>query len=160
MAIVINTVYEIKETPTPNVLEVYLNITEDENNTYDTGYVFNPEDPYGAELHAAIAAWIDANPEFPITPYVPPTPDEIRQNMPKLTRRQLRLGLIDLGVTPSEAQTIIDGKPAGVEKEKANVEWNDGERFGRLHALVLEVATAFNITPEELDTMWNDNSDI
>lgn len=157
MATTLNYVISAKETQTVGVLIVNANFTDDYS-TYDMETVADPNDPY-SEISPQIFAWLEAHPEFVIDAYVPPSPEEIRQNMPRISRRNLRLGLIDSGISPLEAQSIIDNKPAGNERDRADVIWNESERFSRLDPLVVEITTAYGMTPEQVDTMWNANAD-
>lgn len=155
--ITIDTVHSIQATADAGSYIVTLDYTD----SYDGPYLnettsVNQTDP--AELNQAILAWMQANPEFPIEPYVPPpepTIEEIRAAMPPLTRRQLRLGLINNSIMPVQAQSIIDAMPAGVEKEKFDVEWNDGDKFRRLDSTVTTMLAALMFDPEEIDTLWN-----
>ncbi|AKE44766.1 hypothetical protein AU106_gp135 [Sinorhizobium phage phiM9] len=150
-------VISIRATEDIDVYIVECVVYDEMNGQYQMSHVASRNDPYSV-LAPQIFTWMEANPGFPIEPYVPPsppTPEEIRENMPQLTRRQLRLAFIDSGITPSEAQSVIDAMSPGNEKEKADVEWNDSDRFKRLHPLVITITEAFSMTPEQLDTLWN-----
>lgn len=162
----INEVHSITElaadSATSKRYMVNVNVTNSATSeTYDAPYVTDGSDV--AELNLLILQWIVDHPEFPIDPYVvpePPTIEEIREAMPTLTRRQLRLGLINNGIYPSQAQTIIDAMPSGVAKEKFSVEWNDGDQFRRLHSSIVTMLAALLLTSEDIDTLWMDSVSI
>lgn len=160
MAYVINSVSSVEESSSTSEVDktyiVFLNYTDTSSaETQDTSYATNASDT--AEFNVMILQWIVDHPEFPITPYVepePPTIEEIRAAMPQLTKRQIRLALINNGIMPSQAQSIIDAMPSGIPREKFNVEWNDSERFRRLSPTAMTMLSALLFTPEDIDTLW------
>lgn len=87
-------------------------------------------------------------------PYVPPPPEQQRAAMPDLTARQLRLGLLNAGLTPSQVTSTIEALPAGVEKETAKVEWEYATTFRRLHPLIATVGAGLGLTDDQIDAMW------
>lgn len=89
-----------------------------------------------------------------IAAYVAPTPAEVRANLPPLTARQFRLGLINAGISPSEVTAAIDAMPTGIEKDRAQIEWEYATTFTRTHALIASVALSLGLTDEQIDTMW------
>lgn len=124
-------------------------------------YISYPDDPYG--LNPRIRAWLEANPDFPIQPYVPPaelTPDEKRLLMPTLSARQLRLGLIRNGISLATISAAISAMPEGESKEEASVEWEYATTYERTHALISTIGLAVNLTPEQIDTMWLEAANI
>lgn len=123
--------------------------------TYDAVHVYRESDPY-SPLSPAIKAWMAANPEFPIGAFAPynPTPEQARQEMPSLTARQFRLGLVAGGKTPTQVTAVIDAMPEGAEKEVAKIEWEYATTFKRTHPLVMSLGGALGLTPEQIDTMW------
>ncbi len=105
----LNQVHSIKATPEQNVFELECNITVN-GEGYDTTYVSRPDDQFG--LNPVIRQWLADNPDFPITPYAPPTAEEVRSTMPSLTARQFRLGLVSAGLTPAQVTATIEALPA------------------------------------------------
>ncbi|MDI6836125.1 MAG: hypothetical protein QMD99_10470 [Rhizobiaceae bacterium] len=89
-----------------------------------------------------------------VAAYIPPTPEEARLNMPPLTARQFRLGLVAAGISPSQVTAAIDAMSAGIEKDKAQIEWEYATTFTRTHALIATVAQVLGLTDEQIDTMW------
>ncbi|MCF7647321.1 hypothetical protein KQ944_18400 [Bacillus subtilis] len=91
-----------------------------------------------------------------IAPYVEPilTPEEQRAQMPPITKRQLRLTLVRNGISLGQVEQSIAAMPDGLEKQEAEIEWQDASQFNRLHPTLLLVATALSLTPEQIDAMW------
>ncbi|RVO54935.1 hypothetical protein [Sinorhizobium meliloti] len=120
-------------------------------------YLYRPEGVYG--LSPKIRQWLIDNPNFPIDAYVPPpepTIEEIRANMPSLTARQLRLGLVGNGYSMSQVSAVIDAMPEGADKETARIEWEYATTFERTHPLIGTVGAALAIGEEQIDTMWTE----
>ncbi|WP_289388104.1 hypothetical protein [Pseudochrobactrum kiredjianiae] len=83
-----------------------------------------------------------------------PTPEELRARMPPITKRQLRLTLVRNGISLAQVEQSIAAMPEGLEKQEAEIEWQDASQFNRLHLTLLLVATALSLTPEQVDAMW------
>lgn len=88
-----------------------------------------------------------------IEEYVHPTAEEIRQAMPALTKRQLKLGLLQNGIDPGQVTALINSMPAQ-QRAVAKIEWEDASQFKRAHPLVVQIGTALGLTPEQMDAMW------
>lgn len=82
----------------------------------------------------------------PVDPVDPP--------MPKLTARQLRLGLITNGITLASVEATIAAIPDDTDREIALVEWEYASEFNRDHHLILQVGTALGLTEPQIDAMW------
>ncbi|AKE44765.1 hypothetical protein AU106_gp134 [Sinorhizobium phage phiM9] len=134
-----------------NVTIVHDNGTEE---TFDAFHVQRHEDKQG--FCVPIKAWMEENPEFPIEPYSPKvfTPEELREQMPALSAKQFRLGLVSDGYSPSQVDTIINSMPDGPTKEAAKIEWEYATTFKRTHSLIETISQAMGITPEQVDAMW------
>lgn len=118
-------------------------------------YLYRPEGIYG--LSPKIRKWLEDNPDFPIDAYVPPPEksiEEIRAEMPSITARQLRLGLVGNGFSMSQVSAVIDAMPEGADKETARIEWEYATTFERTHPLIATVGAALSISEEQIDTMW------
>jgi hypothetical protein len=111
-------------------------------------FTASPDDPeeHGRQLYDA--AFSDA------APYVAPSAEQARAGMPHLSARQLRLGLIDNGIMPSQVQATLNAMPAGEAKEKAMVEWEFASSFERMHPLIASVGTALGLNDAQIDGMW------
>jgi hypothetical protein len=149
---ILHEVFSVTETETPGIVTLNVDLTDMKGVRYICDYVSNPDDVFG--LNPKIRQWLEANPEFPIQPHVPPTTEELRAGMPILTARRLRLGLIANGIMPSVVQATLEAMPAGVDREKALVEWEYASDFERNHHLILSVGSALGLTPEQIDAMW------
>ncbi|UES51182.1 hypothetical protein [Roseibium aggregatum] len=103
----------------------------------------------------AAQAWRDAGGVIPT--WSPPTQDEIRSNMPPLTARQFRLGLIRSGRTFAQVETAIAAIPDGTERAEAQIEWEYAASFNRMHPLVVSLSTTLGFSPEEVDALWQNS---
>ncbi|WP_331373771.1 hypothetical protein [Sinorhizobium chiapasense] len=148
----LNSVASVTATAETGVFIVNCNITDLDENTYDTDYCSRPDDPFG--VNPTIRAWLDENPDFPIAPHVPLTPEQVRAEMPPLSARQLRLGLINNSFTPAQVSAVIDAMPEGTAKEIARVEWEYATTFNRTHPLIATVGGALGLDELEIDAMW------
>lgn len=95
----------------------------------------------------------------PIFEYVAPpelTPDEKRELMPVITKRQLRLTLVRNGISLEQVEATIDAMPDGLPKQEAKIEWDTASEFRRLHPTLLLVAQALNLSEEQVDVMWEE----
>jgi hypothetical protein len=109
----------------------------------------NDVEEHGRLLHAAAASVA--------TPYQappPPTETQIRAAMPRLTARQLRLGLVNAGISPAQVTAALEAMPPSSDADKALIEWEYATEFNRLHPLIATVGTQLNLTADQIDTMW------
>ena len=74
--------------------------------------------------------------------------------LPPLTRRQLRLALLSIGVTAEDVETHIAAITDPVERAAALIEWEDATHYKRDHPLVADVAAAMELPPEQVDDLW------
>lgn len=80
-------------------------------------------------------------------PVVPPLPD--------ITRRQLRLALLRLGVTGDQVEAQIAAMPGTpIEREAAMIEWRDSGTYQRDHQLVVALGAALGLTAAQIDAAW------
>ncbi|WP_337267523.1 hypothetical protein [Oryzifoliimicrobium ureilyticus] len=86
--------------------------------------------------------------------YVPPTDAQRRAQLPLLTARQLRLGLINAGYLLSQVQAAIEALPIGPDRERALVEWDYASSFERMHPLIAGVAGSLKLSDAEIDAIW------
>lgn len=75
---------------------------------------------------------------------------------PPLTRRQLRLGLLQAGITTAQVEAAIEAIPDEMEREVARIEWADATSYERDHQLVDQIGDALGLTHQQIDTMWAD----
>ena len=74
--------------------------------------------------------------------------EEIRASMPVLTPRQMRLGLLSAGISDAQIEAALADNPEGI------IEWKYASEYQRLHPLVVSLAEAFDLTPEDVDDLW------
>lgn len=87
--------------------------------------------------------WIEP-PPAPVTP--PP--------MPTLTRRQLRLALLSIGITTEQIEAIIAAIPDATDRATALIEWQDANTYERDHPLIDDIATAIKVPADQIDALW------
>jgi hypothetical protein len=73
---------------------------------------------------------------------------------PALTRRQLRLGLLSIGLTNDDIETHIASIEEPSERAAALIEWQDASSYERDHPVLVDVATALGLPPEQVDALW------
>lgn len=71
-----------------------------------------------------------------------------------LTRRQVRRALVLAGRTPDDVIAAINAIPDPMERALALIDWEDASYFVRNHPLILQLAPAIGLTPEQVDSMW------
>lgn len=109
-----------------------------------------PDKPDGdCRFDPALNEWVP-NPAFE------PTPEEKRELMPVITKRQLRLTLVRNGISLAQVEAAIAAMPEGLQKQEAEIEWADASEFRRLHPTLLLVAQALNLSEEQVDAMWEE----
>lgn len=72
-----------------------------------------------------------------------------------LSARQLRLGLLKIGIKPSQVDAAIAGLPEE-QKEAAEIEWTYASQYQRDHYLIGLLAASFGLTEEAVDAAWRD----
>jgi hypothetical protein len=77
-----------------------------------------------------------------------PTVEELREALPQITPRQLRLALLSLGIHEADVDIKLVNDPAGM------VEWKYATYFKRSHPLVDGLGALFSITAEQTDSLW------
>jgi|GEM_PF-4951048 len=82
--------------------------------------------------------------------------EERRANLPSLTARQFRLGLLSAECTFGAVEAAIAAIADDIVRENAMVEWEYAVTFNRTHPLVISLSAALGFTPEEVDSLWED----
>lgn len=75
-------------------------------------------------------------------------------DLPPLTRRQLRLALLSIGVTAEDVEVHIADIPDPIERAAAMIEWEDATHYKRDHPLVADVAVSMALPAEQVDALW------
>lgn len=81
---------------------------------------------------------------------VNPAPEVLRP----LTAREIRLTLIHYGISPSMVTSMLEAITDQTERETAITEWEYATSYARDHALIAHMATAFQLSEAQVDTMW------
>jgi len=119
-----------------------------------TGLRPGENNAWNEKVIAAAQGW--RNQGGVIEPYAPPTQDEIRAVMKNLTARQFRLGLLQAGRSPDQVEAAIAAITDEAERSKAKIEWEYASEFQRQHPLIESVSAALGLSPEDVDTLWNE----
>lgn len=86
------------------------------------------------------------------------TPEEIEQRLPKApdvcTPRQLRIALIQTGISLSTIQGYIDGIQDPIQKEIATAEWEYAIEVKKQHPLVQMIGSNLNLTSQQIDDIF------
>jgi hypothetical protein len=67
---------------------------------------------------------------------------------PSLTPRQIRLGLYAVGITEDTIDGYLQGDPA------SHIEWKFASQYERDHPLVAAIADELELSPEQVDALW------
>ncbi|PJR87880.1 hypothetical protein CN878_19520 [Ochrobactrum sp. 695/2009] len=84
------------------------------------------------------------------------SPEKKPERMPRLTARQLRLGLLRLGKL-AEVPIAIAALPEP-ERSQAQIEWDYASEFRRLHPLIVKLIPILGLTDEQVDPVWESHS--
>lgn len=109
--------------------------------SYPVGTIEVPLKP-GADYDWQTGEWVHVPPPEP-------TPEELRAQMPSITKRQLRLTLVRNGISLSDLDSAILSMG-----DEAIIEWQDASEYRRLHPLLNQVAAHLSLTQEQVDAMW------
>jgi hypothetical protein len=153
--------HEVRETSEPGVYEAIITADIDGNGIEEqVAYGVVPGDTFGIALDVAAAIVVWEQEDKPITPYVPPTVAEIRANMPVLSARQFRLGLVGAGKNLADVDTAIAAIVDPIERQTAEIEWQHATTFQRLHPLVVSLSGSLGFTPEDVDALWTSSLEL
>lgn len=132
-------------------LEVHIQFRGPDGIVYNGVHYLTDSDPYG--FSPALRQYIaEYNPV--IEPYVPPTKEEWRANLPAITKKALRLTLIRNGISLATVRSQIEAIENELERDEALTEWDDSETYQRMHPLLIMVANGLGLSAEQVDAMW------
>lgn len=132
-------------------LDIHIQYQTPDGEIHTGVHYLTETDPYGfsPELRQYL---IDYNPV--IEPYVPPTKEEWRANLPAITKKALRLTLIRNGISLATVRSQIEAIENELERDEALTEWDDSETYHRMHPLLIMVANGLGLSAEQVDAMW------
>jgi len=84
-----------------------------------------------------------------IPEYVPRPP-----SLPNLSRRQMLLALLSIGITEVMVEAQLAAIEDPVEQTAAMIEWRNAGTYQRGHQLVSDLAVAFNLPATQVDALW------
>lgn len=77
----------------------------------------------------------------------PLTPEELRAQMPPITKRQLTLVRNGISLADLDAAILTMG-------DEAMIEWQEASEYQRLHPLLNQVTAHLPLPQEQVDEMW------
>ena len=118
--------------------------------TIDGALLSVPDDP-GNRHRQMVAEWEAQGNVIP--PFVPQPAAP-----PPITRRQMLLGLLSIGITEAmveaEIATICDPVADPAEHTALMIEWRAAGTIERNHPLVSDLAAAFDLPSGQVDALW------
>lgn len=75
------------------------------------------------------------------------------EELEDLSSRQIRLGLLAIGISLDAIETILNGLPEPVKSE-ALIAWEFSNFFERNNDLVDEVGAMLGLTSDQIDDLW------
>lgn len=106
-------------------------------------------DAYVFEAIGVGIGWTDANSEW-----VAPVPPAQPSGLPTLTRKQLRNGLLSIGVTSADVEAQIGTIADPIEREAALIDWQDTQAYERDNPLVNQIGASMSLAEEQIDALW------
>lgn len=82
-------------------------------------------------------------------PPAPPAP-----SYPTLTRKQLRNGLLSIGVTSADVEAQIAAIPDQLEREAAMIDWQDTQSYQRDYPMINQIGAALGLPAEQINALW------
>lgn len=153
-ALRLHEVYSVHATEKPDVFVVRCRITDAKEETDDVEYVSQPNDLFG--LNPVIRQWlVEHDNEYSIVPYVPPTIEEQRAQMPLLTSRQFWMAAASINLSKDDiVATVKAGMEDDLNRKVLLAEITEASTFERLNPSVLTVTALVDIPDNQLDTLW------
>jgi len=106
--------------------------------------------PADTDIRRQLAEWLAAG--GVIAPFIPPSPEAVLE---PLTARQLRLGLLKIGIKPADVATAISALPAD-QRDQAEIEWDYASEYRRDHPLIATLGDSFGLSAGDIDAAWRD----
>lgn len=112
-----------------------------------TRWTTDPRLPADTDMRRALREWMDAG-------NAPEAHSEAPPPMPTLSARQLRLGMLGLGISQAQVDAAIGAIPDERARAAALIEWEYATTFERSHPLIGGIAAALGMDDEQLDAAW------
>ena len=122
------------------------------DDTFDAMHVYRESDING--MSPMFGEWLEANPDFPIGDYVPPTIEEYRANAIAISRVDFRSRMLAIGIGSEQINAYLASITDPTHKELMAIFWEDAQAFERLDTFVVELGAHAGKTPEEIDPVW------
>lgn len=104
-------------------------------------------------VRIAVQDWLDRGGVVP--KFVQPKAGDLRAKMEPVTKRQLRLGLLNIGITETDVDAMISRVSDKLERQIADIEWRTAERYERMHPFIVKLGADLAYTPEQIDCLWD-----
>lgn len=98
--------------------------------------------------------------EYMLENATPVDKDVPEQELAPLTSRQLRLGLVQNGISLASVEATINAIPDTTTRELAKIEWEYATSFSRTHPLIDQIAGALGLTEEQVNDMWGSSLEL
>ena len=101
----------------------------------------------------SISEWLNKKYKQPTTAQIAAALTQLAtlQKIKPITQRQLRLWLLNAGITNDQVLAMIAAMPDATQRAQATVEYNYTITFERNNPFLMQVGTALNLTPSQLD---------
>lgn len=110
--------------------------------------------PLPEEIPEGMFVKVGPNLTFILTDQPPPEPGIAAPMFPTLTRKQLRNGLLSIGVTSGDVEAQIAAILDPLEREAALIDWQDTQAYQRTNPLVNQIGVAMGLPSEQIDALW------
>ena len=110
--------------------------------------------PLPEEVPDGMFAKVGPNLTFILTEQAPPEPVIAAPMFPTLTRKQLRNGLLSIGVTSADVEAQIAAIPDPLEREAAMIDWQDTQTYQRDYPMINQIGAALGLPEEQIDALW------
>lgn len=118
------------------------------------GWIPFTANPNDVELHGRMIYADIVSSGVPITPYKPPTVEQLRETMEPLSQKQMRLQLWSQGLGSAKIDEAIASLVAE-DQDRAAIIFNHETRFTRLDPSVIVVLGKLGMTDEQMDAFWD-----
>lgn len=153
MAVSLKQVIGLTYGETPDYLTAHVVMETYDGDTAEVDcHIYKETDPNG--INPEIKAFLEANPDFPIAAYVPPTPEQKRAGVPDLNRLDFRTRSKEIGITTAVINSYLASITDADHQDDMTIYWEAAQFFSRLAPFVVEVTAFAGKTPEQMDGVF------